>query len=97
MKELKSANQLYKESGSSLPFKEWIAREKDKGTFMYANGLQSKINEVIAANVGEGVESAQPEKELPTNKILGLNKYVVIGLGVVVVAAIGYGIYKRRK
>jgi hypothetical protein len=97
MKELKSANQLYKESGSSLPFKEWIAREKDKGTFMYANGLQSKINEVIAANVNQSVEDGQPKKELPKDKIFGLNKYIVIGLGLVVVASIGYGIYKRRK
>jgi hypothetical protein len=96
MKELKSANQLYKESGSSLPFKEWIAREKDKGTFMYANGLQSKINEVIAANISESQESQQ-EPELPKNTILGLNKYLVISVGVLLVAAVGVAIYKRKK
>jgi len=27
----KSANQLYKESGTNLSFKEWIEREKNKG------------------------------------------------------------------
>jgi hypothetical protein len=27
----KSANQLYRESGSTLSFKEWIEREKSKG------------------------------------------------------------------
>jgi hypothetical protein len=27
----KSANQLYRESGSTLSFKEWIGREKSKG------------------------------------------------------------------
>jgi hypothetical protein len=97
MKELKSANQLYRESGSSLPFKTWLEREKEKGTFMYANGLQSKINEAIAENLGDAAESGEPKRELPTNTILGLNKYVVIGLGLVAVAAIGYGIYKRRK
>jgi hypothetical protein len=96
MKELKSANQLYKESGSSLPFKEWIAREKDKGTFMYANGLQSKINEVIAANITEG-EDRQQVGELPKNTILGLNKYLVISVGVLLVAAVGVAIYKRKK
>lgn len=97
MKELKSANQLYRESGSSLPFKTWLEREKEKGTFMYANGLQSKVNEAIAENISDAADSAEPKKELPSNTILGLNKYVVIGLGLVVVAAIGYGIYKRRK
>jgi hypothetical protein len=96
MKELKSANQLYKESGSSLPFKEWISREKDKGTFMYANGLQSKINEVIAANITEG-EDRQQVGELPKNTILGLNKYLVISVGVLLVAAVGVAIYKRKK
>ena len=97
MKQLKSANQLYRESGSSLPFKTWLEREKEKGTFMYANGLQSKINEAIAENIGDAAENAEPKATLPANTIFGLNKYVVIGLGVVVVAAIGYGIYKRRK
>jgi len=29
-----SANQLYKESGSTLPFREWIEREKSKGVFI---------------------------------------------------------------
>ncbi len=96
MKQLKSANQLYRESGSSLPFKDWLAREKNKGTFMYANGLQSKINEVIAANVQEQTQGEEPKK-LPDNKIFGLNKYAVITLGLVVVAAIGYSIYKKRK
>jgi hypothetical protein len=97
MKELKSANQLYKESGSSLPFKEWIAREKDKGTFMYANGLQSKINEVIASNVNESFSEGQTNEELPKNTILGLNKYLVISVGVLLVAAVGVAIYKRKK
>jgi hypothetical protein len=29
-----SANKIYQQSGSSLPFKEWIAREKAKGNFI---------------------------------------------------------------
>lgn len=97
MKQLKSANQLYRESGSSLPFKTWLEREKEKGTFMYANGLQSKINEAIAENIGDAEARVNPSPEVPSNTIFGLNKYAVITLGLVVVAAIGYGIYKRRK
>lgn len=97
MKQLKSANQLYRESGSSLPFKTWLEREKEKGTFMYANGLQSKINEAIAENIGDAELRVNPSPEVPKNTIFGLNKYAVITLGLVVVAAIGYGIYKRRK
>ena len=30
----KSANQIWKESGSTLSFKNWLQREKDKGRFL---------------------------------------------------------------
>ena len=30
----KSANQLWKESNTSLSFKDWIEREKEKGIFI---------------------------------------------------------------
>lgn len=96
MKELKSANQLFKESGSSLSFKTWVEREKDKGTFMYANGLQSKVNTIIADNI----ESSTNETEaglVPKNEVFGINKFVLLGLGLVVVAAIGYSFFKKRK
>ena len=29
-----SANKVYRESGSSLPFKDWLDREKNKGNFI---------------------------------------------------------------
>jgi len=29
-----SANKIYKQSGSSLPFKDWLEREKNKGKFI---------------------------------------------------------------
>jgi hypothetical protein len=96
MKELKSANQLYKESGSSLPFKQWVEREKDKGNFMYANGLQSKVNTIIADNI----DSATSETEvpmLPKNEVFGINKFVLLGLGLVIVTAIGYSFFNKRK
>lgn len=96
MKELKSANQLFKESGSSLPFKQWVEREKDKGTFMYANGLQSKLNTVIADNIASSITEVEQPK-IPKNQIFGINKFVVLGLGLVVVAAIGYSFLNKRK
>jgi hypothetical protein len=96
MKELKSANQLYKESGSSLPFKQWVEREKDKGTFMYANGLQSKLNTIIADNIDSSTTEVEQPK-VPKNQIFGINKFVVLGLGLVVVAAIGYSFFTKKK
>jgi hypothetical protein len=96
MKELKSANQLFKESGSSLPFKQWVEREKDKGTFMYANGLQSKLNTIIADNIDTSTTEVE-QPTIPKNQIFGINKFVVLSLGLVVVAAIGYSFFKKRK
>ena len=35
----KSANQRYKESGSTLPFKDWLNREKAKGEIIFQKGV----------------------------------------------------------
>ena len=96
MKELKSANQLYKESGSSLPFKQWVEREKDKGTFMYANGLKSKVNTIIADNIDMATHETEVPM-LPKNEVFGINKFVLLGLGLIVVTAIGYSFLRKRK
>lgn len=45
----KSANALYKESGSELPFKDWLTEEKAKGTFIY----NDKLNKKIMDNIGQ--------------------------------------------
>jgi len=40
-----SANKLYQNSGSSLPFKEWLTREKEKGNFIpNANAVNEFYN-----------------------------------------------------
>ena len=37
----KSANQLWRESGTSLSLKDWIQREKDKGVQIKTNSLKT--------------------------------------------------------
>jgi hypothetical protein len=39
---MKSANQLYKESGSDLPFKEWLQTQQQRGRL--ANHREQKLN-----------------------------------------------------
>lgn len=39
---MKSANQMYKESGSDLPFKEWLQSQQQRGTL--ADHREKKFN-----------------------------------------------------
>jgi len=48
--EIKSANQLYRESGSTLPFKQWIEREKAKGIFIPNVEAQNEMMNVIGSD-----------------------------------------------
>jgi hypothetical protein len=44
----KSANQLWRESGTSLSFKDWIQREKDKGV-----QIKNKLLENVVGSMQE--------------------------------------------
>lgn len=109
----KSANQLWKESNTSLSFKDWLEREKSKGVFIpnkkfkAFNGvdLESALNtNAIKDTLNIGKERFEKELgidkkpvELPKNKVFGLNKTLLIASGLIVVGAIGYKIYQNRK
>ena len=99
----RTANQLWKESGTTLPFKVWIEREKEKSlnadgtgteTIMINSALNDSINSAISQlNQQTGNKDAAPTD----NTILGLNKTVVIFSAIIIVVAIGYGIYRKTK
>jgi len=85
----KTANQLYRESGSTLSFKEWIEREKAKGTEM--------INQEIADAIAR-LQAGEPQTQGTSNTTwYGLNKNVWIFGALVIAGAIAYTIYKKRK
>lgn len=100
--ELKSANQRYKESGSSLPFKEWLNREKAKGIVIPKNGvtdvyekkLQELIKEgkVLASNTGVDIKPKKVSK-----KVLGLDRNLLIVSGLLIVGAFAYNYYRKTK
>jgi hypothetical protein len=88
--ELKTANQLYKESGTTLSFKEWVEREKAKGTEM----RNAQIEEALE-RLRDGL---LPEEETTSTKTFyGLDRRVWIFGAVVIGGAIAYTIYKSRK
>ena len=86
-----SANQQYKESGSSLPFSEWISREKAKGKVIPKLGV-TDVFEQEMKNITKQIE--EPIKE---NKVLGLNKNILILSALVVIGAIAYKVYIKKK
>jgi hypothetical protein len=105
----KSPNKLWRESGTSLSFADWIQREKDKGAF-----LTNKKFENFASADGEiddltwleqvkaqdridlGIDKIDDSKKKDTT-FLGLSKPVLIISGLIILGAIGYKIYQKRK
>ena len=98
----KSANQLWKESGSTLSFKVWLQREKDKGRFLPNKQLMefnsfdaekdlSSSQELIKETLNKAKSNTTP-KEVTQ----GLSKFVLIISSILIIGAIGYKIYQKR-
>jgi hypothetical protein len=105
----KSPNKLWRESGTSLSFADWIQREKDQGAF-----LTNKKFENFADSDGEIDDATWLEQVKAQNRIdlgidkiddpnkkdttfLGLSKPVLIISGLIILGAIGSKIYQKRK
>jgi hypothetical protein len=85
----KSANQLWRESNTSLSFKDWIQREKDKGV-----QIKNKLLEDVVGSVKE-----TNQKDTDTNKRFdfGIPKWVIYTGASVLTFAIVYKLYKAKK
>ena len=109
-KHVKSPNQLWRESGTTLSFKNWIQREKDKSNFMlnkkFLNFTEDVSNETSndttwlqdslnQAKKDLGIE--KPKDKEKDNTFIGLNKTVLLLSVLIIVGAIGYRIYQKRK
>jgi hypothetical protein len=81
-----SANKVYRESGSSLPFKDWLEREKNKGSF---------IPNAQALKDFENFDGEENPKEVKNEfaKDSTMNTIVIVAiLGIVL-----FGVYKFTK
>jgi hypothetical protein len=92
IEETKTANQLYKDSGSTLPFKEWIEQEKEKGTFIKNDTLTNVVESVLNSK-----DMTKPNLTQKNSKILGLSKPVIVVSLLIIASAIGYKIYSSKK
>lgn len=87
----KSANQLFKESGTNLSFNKWIEQEKQKATTFIKN---QKLTELVATKKAQLGITQQP---VSNNKIFGLSKNVLIFSSIVIITAISIKIYQNSK
>jgi len=109
----KSANRLWKESNTSLSFKDWLEREKSKGIFipnkkflafegvdlegsLNNNSIKDTLN-ISKERFEKELGINKKEKIVPKNKIFGLNKGLLVASTLVIVVALAYKVYQKRK
>lgn len=94
MQETKSMNKLWKESGTTLTFKQWLDRENNKKVETKDNFLPFNADEFI----DDKIEIKTPNPNIPNkNRVLGLDTRIVIFSGVLIAASIGYYVYTKIK
>lgn len=101
----KSANKRWKESGTTLTFKEWIDRENKKNegsedSFIPFDGIQ-----IDTSSIDKTLQEANQELKLAggyktqqsPNKLFGLDKNIIILSGLLIVGSIGLYVYNKSK
>ena len=93
----KSWNQRYKESGTTLSYKEWRKREDEKmASFdgISADGVVIKSDSLANARL-EMQKKAGLITDISNKTVFGINKTIIIVAGVIIIGAIGYKLYKN--
>jgi hypothetical protein len=101
----KSANKRWKESGSTLSFKEWIDRENKKNesidTFVPFNGENLVGQDTIQKTLDESkayIDSVSGAKTTSNpNLIFGLDKRVLVFSTLIIAGSLGYYFYNKLK
>ena len=87
----KSKNQLWKESNTSLSFKDWMDREIKKGNFvpkeqLSADGVPALGDNLTDMTKFESILGMNQTKTIDKSKVFGLSKTLLIGSVVLIVA-----------
>ena len=88
-----SANAMYKQSGSTLSFKDWLEREKSKGKFI--PNIQAQMEFENADGSKTAKEDIQGAGQLQIGSIIGKN--LLITLAIVAGGLLVYRYYKKNK
>lgn len=96
----KTANQRWKESGSTLTFKEWIERENQKKgsseNFLSFDSIDVKPDISNTINVFED-DNYPIKTKTDKGKFLGLDTTTLIVSTILIVGSISYYLIKRKK
>ena len=101
----KSANKKWKESGTTLTFKEWIDRENQKkepqGNFIPFDATPNyDVVQEILDRQKEDIQEISgyktPEKANP-NLVLGLDKKILVFSSLLIIGSLAYYYYDRLK
>ena len=98
----KSANQLWKESNTTLSFKDWIEREKEKGEiipnkkFKGIDGMETDYLDTKKFEEVLGIRKSN-SPVLDNNKVFGLNKWLLLSSLAVIAGAVAYKIYTKKE
>lgn len=99
-----SANQMYKKyksEGGTLNFTDWLNREKAKGVYPANVKIQEDINSIINQkdyfSTNEPPQNKPVKEERMKNTILGFPTSTLIIAGVIVVGAIVFTKYYKKK
>jgi hypothetical protein len=87
-----SANKLYKESGTTLSFKEWLEREKAKGKFIPNVEAMEEF-----VNADGGVSEETSEKPEITAKSVENKQMITSIVRVGFIAVLAYFVYQTIK
>lgn len=103
----KSANKKWKESGSTLTFKEWIDRENKKNesseqsSFIPFDGVPapdtSSINDSLRQAENEILVASGYKTQPSSSKVFGLDKNILVFSGILLVSSIGVYFYLKSK
>lgn len=103
----KSPNRLWRESGTTLSFAHWIQREKDKSNFLINKKFENFSNmqgteekdwlDTVKKESRDFFELDKSKYIKNDNTFIGLSKPVLIISALIIVGAIGYKIYQKRK
>jgi len=103
--EKKSANKQWKESNTTLSFKEWIDRENkkklenQKGNFLpFNSGLPSDvIKDTLNTSKDKINEIAGYKPQSSNQTVFGLDKKILVFSGILIVGAVGVYFYQKLK
>lgn len=99
----KSANQLWRESGTTLSFKDWLNREKTKYMNATGSGVETGIivnkplNEDVQKTLAELKKDVGYKTESAKGQVFGIKNTTIIITGVVILSLVGLLYYQKNK